>query len=96
MLTLLITGLSSGRYFQFEKYFQILITHRTWPGKQGEEWSSAQCLESVLISIQSLMSSNPYENEPGYEDADSAEDQQAMADYVAKVFYIKLTSVLYV
>lgn len=33
----------------------------------GEQWSSAQGLESVLLSIQSLMSSNPYENEPGFE-----------------------------
>ncbi|EED13238.1 ubiquitin conjugating enzyme, putative [Talaromyces stipitatus ATCC 10500] len=57
----------------------------TWPGKEGEGWSSAQCLESVLISIQSLMSSNPYENEPGYEDANSNEDRQAMTDYVAKI-----------
>ena len=33
----------------------------------SEEWSTAQGLESILISIQSLMSSNPYENEPGFE-----------------------------
>jgi ubiquitin-conjugating enzyme E2 Z len=40
----------------------------TWPGEKGEEWSSAQGLESVLLSIQSLMSPNPWENEPGEED----------------------------
>jgi len=39
----------------------------TWLGEKGEEWSSAQGLESVLLSIQSLMSPNPYENEPGEE-----------------------------
>ncbi|KAI5209136.1 UBC-like protein [Aureobasidium subglaciale] len=39
----------------------------TWRGEPGEQWSTAQGLESVLISIQSLMSSNPYENEPGFE-----------------------------
>ncbi|KAI4773221.1 UBC-like protein, partial [Aureobasidium sp. EXF-8845] len=39
----------------------------TWRGEPGEQWSIAQGLESVLISIQSLMSSNPYENEPGFE-----------------------------
>jgi len=39
----------------------------TWPGEKGEEWSSAQGLESVLLSIQSLMSPNPWENEPGEE-----------------------------
>jgi ubiquitin-conjugating enzyme E2 Z len=50
----------------------------TWPGEKGEEWSSAQGLESVLLSIQSLMSPNPWENEPGEEggkitDAEPAE-----------------------
>ena len=39
----------------------------TWHGEKGEEWSSAQGLESVLLSIQSLMSPNPWENEPGEE-----------------------------
>lgn len=39
----------------------------TWQGEKGEEWSSAQGLESVLLSIQSLMSPNPWENEPGEE-----------------------------
>lgn len=58
---------------------------RTWRGEPGEEWSSAQGLESILISIQSLMSSNPYENEPGFEDAKSSEDKKNIADYVAKV-----------
>lgn len=38
-----------------------------------------------MISIQSLMSSNPYENEPGYENAKTAEDKRNIADYVAKV-----------
>lgn len=58
---------------------------RTWRGNNGEEWSSAQGLESTLISIQSLLSSNPYENEPGYEDASSKPDQDNMKNYVAKV-----------
>ncbi|KAL1964834.1 hypothetical protein VTN77DRAFT_6336 [Rasamsonia byssochlamydoides] len=57
----------------------------TWRGERGEEWSSAQGLESILISIQSLMSSNPYENEPGYEDAKSPEHKVMMAHYVAKI-----------
>ena len=58
---------------------------RTWRGERGEEWSSAQGLESILVSIQSLMSSNPYENEPGFENANSKDDQKAQANYVAKV-----------
>ena len=57
----------------------------TWRGEPGEEWSSAQGLESILLSIQSLMSSNPYENEPGYEHANSKDDKKQQADYVAKV-----------
>lgn len=32
----------------------------------GPPWSPAQCMESVLISVQSLMSENPYYNEPGF------------------------------
>jgi ubiquitin-conjugating enzyme E2 Z len=33
------------------------------------------------------MSSNPYENEPGFENAKSAADMESMAKYVAKVFF---------
>lgn len=55
----------------------------TWRGNPGEEWSSAQGLESVLLSIQSLMSSNPYENEPGYETAKKEERQPQ--EYIAKI-----------
>ena len=31
------------------------------------------------------MSSNPYENEPGYEGARSAEDKKNIKNYIAKV-----------
>lgn len=58
---------------------------RTWRGERGEEWSSAQGLESILLSIQSLMSSNPYENEPGFEDANDSSDKKNQKDYVEKV-----------
>ncbi|TKA73320.1 hypothetical protein B0A49_03129 [Cryomyces minteri] len=57
----------------------------TWRGEPGEEWSTAQGLESILISIQSLMSSNPYENEPGFEDANSVDDKILQKAYVAKI-----------
>ncbi|KAM9843658.1 ubiquitin-conjugating enzyme E2 Z [Aulostomus maculatus] len=36
----------------------------TWT---GPAWSPAQSMSSVLISIQSLMTENPYHNEPGFE-----------------------------
>ena len=58
---------------------------RTWRGERGEEWSTAQGLESILISIQSLMSSNPYENEPGFETANDEGDKKNQKDYVTKV-----------
>ncbi|KAF2187021.1 UBC-like protein [Zopfia rhizophila CBS 207.26] len=57
----------------------------TWRGERGEEWSSAQGLESILISIQSLMSQNPYENEPGFEDAKSDYDKKNQEAYIAKI-----------
>ncbi|KAI0008047.1 UBC-like protein [Xylariaceae sp. FL0662B] len=57
----------------------------TWRGERGEEWSAAQGLESILLSIQSLMSSNPYENEPGFEDANDESDKQNQKHYVAKI-----------
>ncbi|KUI54056.1 Ubiquitin-conjugating enzyme E2 Z [Cytospora mali] len=57
----------------------------TWRGERGEEWSSAQGLESILLSIQSLMSSNPYENEPGFEDANESQDKKNQKDYVQKI-----------
>lgn len=61
------------------------MIHRTWRGERGEEWSAAQGLESILLSIQSLMSANPYENEPGFEDANETSDKKNQQDYVQKV-----------
>lgn len=58
----------------------------TWHGEQpGEEWSPAQGLESILVSIQSLMSNNPYENEPGYENAKTDADKKQNEAYCAKI-----------
>ncbi|KAI8954704.1 ubiquitin-conjugating enzyme/RWD-like protein [Xylaria longipes] len=57
----------------------------TWRGEPGEQWSAAQGLESILISIQSLMSSNPYENEPGFEHANEVADKTNQQNYVAKI-----------
>lgn len=68
----------------------LINRHRTWRGERGEEWSSAQGLESILISIQSLMSPNPYENEPGFENANASEDKKAQAQYIAKVLTLSV------
>lgn len=57
----------------------------TWRGERGEEWSAAQGLESILLSIQSLMSANPYENEPGFEDANETSDKKSQKEYVQKI-----------
>lgn len=57
----------------------------TWRGERGEEWSSAQGLESILLSIQSLMSANPYENEPGFEDANGEADKKLQQHYIQKI-----------
>jgi ubiquitin-conjugating enzyme E2 Z len=57
----------------------------TWRGTRGEEWSSVQSLESVLISIQSLMSSNPYENEPGFEECRGDSERKDQQAYAAKI-----------
>ena len=58
----------------------------TWHGElPGEEWSSAQGLESILWSIQSLMSNDPYGNEPGFEGRTAQEDLNKNEAYCAKI-----------
>ncbi|KAI5298991.1 Rsp5p-dependent ubiquitination, sorting of cargo proteins at the multivesicular body, partial [Ascosphaera pollenicola] len=56
----------------------------TWSGSSGEQWSSAQGLESILLSVQSLMSANPYSNEPGFEHQ-SERDKKIAQDYIEKI-----------
>jgi len=60
----------------------------TWAGEAGEQWSTAQGVESVLISIQSLLNANPYENEPGFE-ADS-EDNRSIDEWEARAYAAKI------
>lgn len=73
-------------YYNCVKDLRFELTMaRTWRGERGEEWSSAQGLESILLSIQSLLSSNPYENEPGFEDANDESDKKHQKDYIQKV-----------
>ncbi|KAG9255117.1 ubiquitin-conjugating enzyme/RWD-like protein [Emericellopsis atlantica] len=57
----------------------------TWRGNTNEQWSPAQGLESLLLSIQSLLSSNPYENEPGFENCSSEADRKAQKQYAQKI-----------
>ena len=58
----------------------------TWHGDlPGEEWSSAQGLESVLWSVQSLMSNDPYGNEPGFEGRTTDDDKKKNDAYCAKI-----------
>ena len=51
----------------------------TWTGPQ---WSPAQSLSSVLLSIQSLMNEKPYFNEPGFHREKFAGDAQRYNDTV--------------
>ncbi len=45
----------------------------------GNPWSPALSLESVLVSIQSLFSANPYTNEPGFERGGEDGEEEAYA-----------------
>ncbi|KAJ5641315.1 hypothetical protein N7490_005315 [Penicillium lividum] len=62
----------------------------TWPGPPNEEWSPAQGLESVLLSIQSLLSTNPYTLEPGFENLALPRDIEASKVYSAKIAHENL------
>jgi len=58
----------------------------TWHGElPGEDWSSVQGLESVLWSVQSLMSNDPYANEPGFEGRTTDDDKKKNDAYCAKI-----------
>jgi ubiquitin-conjugating enzyme E2 Z len=60
----------------------LILNHSTWTGDKNEKWSPAQGIDSILHSIQSLLSSNPYLNEPSFEDD---LDEEAHRDYNAKI-----------
>jgi ubiquitin-conjugating enzyme E2 Z len=53
----------------------------TW---HGPGWTPVHTVSSVLLSIQSLMNSNPYHNEPGFE-TDKAFDREAVKQYNEQV-----------
>lgn len=90
---LTISGRSLGKQLLPDLYIIAwntkLIWRRTWRGERGEEWSSAQGLESILLSIQSLMSSNPYENEPGYEKIRNPSEVGLQKSYCQKVRIVR-------
>lgn len=54
----------------------------TWHAGKNERWSPVQGIDSVLHSIQSLLSPNPYLNEPSFEDDD---EEEAHRDYADKI-----------
>lgn len=52
----------------------------TWRAEHsGEQWSAVQSVQSVLLSIQSLMHDSPYHNEPSFEVDDGSGDVQRCA-----------------
>ena len=49
----------------------------TWRAEHsGEQWSAVQSVQSVLLSIQSLMNGAPYHNEPSFEKDDGSGEPQ--------------------
>jgi ubiquitin-conjugating enzyme E2 Z len=54
----------------------------TWVGDKNEKWSPAQGIDSVLHSIQSLMSPNPFVNEPSFEDNNETDKHKAYSDKI--------------
>ncbi|KAI9011040.1 ubiquitin-conjugating enzyme/RWD-like protein [Gaertneriomyces semiglobifer] len=57
----------------------------TWEAREnGEKWSAAHGLLSVLISIQSLLSDKPYHNEPGHE---NETDELKIKQYNQKIMH---------
>ena len=55
----------------------------TWRAEHsGEQWSAAQNVLSVLLSIQSLMHDAPYHNEPSFEVDDGSGDVERYNDKI--------------
>jgi len=49
----------------------------TWRAEHsGEQWSAVQSVQSILLSIQSLLNDTPYHNEPSFERDDGSGDVQ--------------------
>ena len=69
-----------------------LSTLGTWSGLNGETWTSALGLESVMVSIQSITNSNPCRNHPGYDKMDQFDMAFDLHElwYMAKVHHEKL------
>ena len=77
----LITTTSGGQvrfnpnlYAQGKVCLSILGTWRA--EHSGEQWSAVQSVQSVLLSIQSLLHDAPYHNEPSFEADDGSGDVQ--------------------
>lgn len=60
---------------RMQQTVSVIFACRTWT---GPAWSPAQSISSVLISIQSLMTENPYHNEPGFEQVQSTKRYRYM------------------
>ena len=55
----------------------------TWRAEHsGEQWSAVQSVQSVLLSIQSLLNDAPYHNEPSFEADDGSGDPQRYNDKI--------------
>ena len=55
----------------------------TWRAEHsGEQWSAVQSVQSVLLSIQSLLHDKPYHNEPSFEADDGSGDVERYNDKI--------------
>mmetsp|Transcript_90181 Transcript_90181/g.131986 ORF Transcript_90181/g.131986 Transcript_90181/m.131986 type:complete len:448 (+) Transcript_90181:132-1475(+) len=65
----------------------------TWRGESGEQWSSVQNCQSVMVSIQSLMDDRPYHNEPGFEKEGGGRrgHSAAAVDEMSNKYNLKIT-----
>ena len=55
----------------------------TWRAEHsGEQWSAVQSVQSILLSIQSLMHDAPYHNEPNFEADDGSGDVERYNDKI--------------
>lgn len=59
----------------------------TWP---GPKWTSVQTLRSLLLSLQSLLNTNPLLNEPGYEELLPSDDKVVLYNNIIKYETLRL------
>lgn len=83
-VTFLTNGRSTKVRFNPNLYDTGLVCLSILGTFSGPPWTAIHTLESVFVSIQSLLNEHPYGNEPGWEQAKYG---QASADYNERIAY---------